>query len=306
MQEIETTPLQHKIEKVTRGMGKFGLVVGILIFFVLLIRFLIDRAITDTFGDGEQYVQLVQFMIISITVIVVAIPEGLPLAVTLSLTYSVKKMMNDKNLVRRLHAAETMGGANNICSDKTGTLTQNKMNLTNFWNEKLIEISPYTKVNFSEYFPAEYHDVMRQALACNSSATLTPYVGSKTEIALLEFLQNNGEDYEILRQRYLTPESIKFPFSSQRKRMSSILENVENGTVEKRRMHIKGASEIVLEACDQFFSFELGKAVPMTQELKKNIEDEIEKMATQALRTICIGYKEINDDEGKTKIENPN
>ena len=85
---------------------------------------------------NQQYVEIVKFAIIAISVVAVAIPEGLPLSVTLSLAYSVKKMMKDNNLVRKLQATETMGGANNICSDKTGTLTQNKMNLTSFWNER--------------------------------------------------------------------------------------------------------------------------------------------------------------------------
>ena len=247
IQETEITPLQQKLETVARDIGKFGLTSAIITLLVLLIRFIIDRATTDTFGEGKKYVELVDFIIIAITVVVVAIPEGLPLAVTLSLAYSVKKMMNDKNLVRKLHATETMGGANNICSDKTGTLTQNKMNLTNFWNEKLIEINPYDKGTLTECIPTEYQDLMRQSLACNGSATLVPYVGSKTEIALLEFLQNKGEDYEALRKQYLTPNSIKFPFSSQRKRMSSILENVENGTSTKRRMHIKGSTNYQFE-----------------------------------------------------------
>lgn len=239
IQETEVTPLQQKLEAVARDIGKFGLISAILTLIALLIRFIIDRSVTDTWGEGSEYVILVRYVIIAITVVVVAIPEGLPLAVTLSLAYSVKKMMNDKNLVRKLHATETMGGADNICSDKTGTLTQNKMNLTNFWNEKLVEVNPYDKGVLSEVFPEKYHNMMRQALACNGSATLVPYVGSKTEIALLEFLQNKGENYETLRSKYLSSTSVKFPFSSQRKRMTVVCENVED-SASKKRMHIKG------------------------------------------------------------------
>jgi len=297
IQETEVTPLQQKLETIARDIGKFGLVSAVFILIILIVRFLIDRGITKTWDDGEKYTVLINYIIIAITVIVVAIPEGLPLSVTLSLAYSVKKMMTDRNLVRRLQATETMGGANNICSDKTGTLTQNKMNLTNFWNERLVEINPYEERPLAESFPEKHHDIMRQSLACNSSATLVPYVGSKTEIALLEFLKNRSEDYEALRTQYVTPTSTKFPFSSQRKRMSIILDNVENGLPNRKRMHIKGASEIVLESCTHFLSFEEDRIVPITTTMREKIEDEITAMANKALRTICIGYKEITGDE---------
>ena len=106
---------------------------------------------------------------------------------------------------------------------------------------KVLLISiPYEKLPLENEFGTSYHDLIRQALACNGSATLVPYVGSKTEIALLEYLQNRGEDYEALRTQYFTQDSIMFPFSSQRKRMSSVLENVDNGLPTKKRMHIKG------------------------------------------------------------------
>ena len=239
-QEAEVTPLQQKLETIARDIGKFGLVSATIVLIILLVRFLVDRGITDTWGKGSEYVELIRYVIVAIAVVVVAIPEGLPLSVTLSLAYAVKKMLADKNLVRKMQATETMGGANNICSDKTGTLTQNKMNLTTFWNEKLIDINPYDKGRLSDTFPEKFHDLIKQAIACNSSATLKPYNGSKTEIALLEFLQNRGEEYSVLRNQYFKPDSIKFPFSSQRKRMSVICENVDNGLPSGKRMHIKG------------------------------------------------------------------
>jgi Ca2+ transporting ATPase len=106
-------------------------------------------------------------------VIVVAIPEGLPLSVTISLAYSVKKMLRDKNLVRRLQACETMGGANMICSDKTGTLTQNKMSLTAMWNQKMIELNPYLEnINLNTYVPPISQDIFIQSALLNSSAIL--------------------------------------------------------------------------------------------------------------------------------------
>jgi Ca2+ transporting ATPase len=306
VQEAETTPLQQKLETIARDIGKFGLISAGIILVILIIRFLVERSQTDTWGEKSQYIKFVNFFIIAITVIAVAIPEGLPLSVTLSLAYSVKKMMKDNNLVRKLQATETMGGANNICSDKTGTLTQNKMNLTNFWNERLIDVNPYDKGTLTEAFPEKYQDMIRQALACNGSATLVPYVGSKTEIALLEYLQNKGEDYEALRKQYTNQTTVKFPFSSQRKRMTTVLQNVENGTQLKQRMHVKGASEIVLETCSHFYSFEEDRVIPMTEVLKRKIEDEINGMASKALRTLCVAYKEINGNEDFTTKDDKN
>lgn len=133
-EEAEPTPLQMKLEKIAEDIGKFGLISAVIILVILLIRFAIEKGISREWETGKDLTQLLNFGILAITVIVVAIPEGLPLAVTLSLAFSVKKMLNDNNLVRKMEACETMGGANNICSDKTGTLTLNKMTLTTFWN----------------------------------------------------------------------------------------------------------------------------------------------------------------------------
>ena len=118
--------------------GKFGLYAAIFIVVVLLIRFAIVKGLAqdpkDKWDTGPDLVRMLGFIILGITVIVVAIPEGLPLAVTLSLAFSVKKMLKDNNLVRKMEACETMGGANNICSDKTGTLTMNQMTINDIWN----------------------------------------------------------------------------------------------------------------------------------------------------------------------------
>ena len=138
-----------------QDIGKFGLVSAIFILLVLVIRLVISESGKENGFGQEISGKIVSYLIIAITVIVVAIPEGLPLAVTLSLAYSIKKMLYDQNLVRQLSACETMGGANCICSDKTGTLTQNKMNVQQMWNNKKIEIDTYSEaINLGSYVPA--------------------------------------------------------------------------------------------------------------------------------------------------------
>jgi P-type E1-E2 ATPase len=125
------------LEKLATDIGKFGLYSALAIIVVLLIRFAIEKGLSREWHTGTDLISILDFLIIGITVVVVAIPEGLPLSVTISLAFSVKKMLNDQNLVRKMEACETMGGANNICSDKTGTLTMNKMTLTQIWNNTL-------------------------------------------------------------------------------------------------------------------------------------------------------------------------
>jgi len=132
-----------KLEAIARDIGNFGLISACLIVLVLLVRFAIERGTENEWDHSHHWKELLEFFIIGITVVVVAIPEGLPLSVTLSLAYSVKKMLNDQNLVRKLQACETMGGANMICSDKTGTLTMNKMTLTKWWNNQLSDLKPH-------------------------------------------------------------------------------------------------------------------------------------------------------------------
>ena len=119
----------------------------------LFIRFGIEKGIEKNWDNSKDIMEIIHYFILALTVVVVAIPEGLPLAVTLSLAFSVKKMLVDNNLVRKLEACETMGGANNICSDKTGTLTKNEMTLTTFWNEKIDEFPMHSEnINFENYF----------------------------------------------------------------------------------------------------------------------------------------------------------
>lgn len=293
-QDSEATPLQQKLETIAKDIGKFGLAAAILTFAILILRFIIDRSRKGDWTNGTQWLDIIKYFILSITVVVLAIPEGLPLAVTLSLAYSVRKMYKDNNLVRRLQACETMGGANMICSDKTGTLTQNKMSLVSFWNCKQthIETSSSSK-KLTEIVPNFAQELFLQAIACNLSATLRPIAGSSTEIALLEFLEKREVKYEDVQLKYLTNKVVRYPFSSKRKRMSTLMEYKG-----KSVLHTKGASEVILSICRSFYSFDEGEVVLMDEELRSNAEDAIKRMADQALRTITIAYKEIDSSDG--------
>ncbi len=157
----------------------------------LLIRFSIERVLAGSF-ESKNLVEILNFMIIGVTVVVVAIPEGLPLSVTLSLAFSVKRMLKDQNLVRKIQSCETMGGANIICSDKTGTLTQNKMTLQCIWNQKTSNIDSHHRFfDLNSLIPCPAtQSIFTQMTVFNQSAQLKPVQkGNKTEIAVLQFLE---------------------------------------------------------------------------------------------------------------------
>jgi P-type Ca2+ transporter type 2B len=177
----------------------------------------------------------------------VAVPEGLPLAVMISLAYSVKRMLIDKNFVKRLSSCEIMGGANNICSDKTGTLTMNKMTVTDIWAGRQLKV----KVNdpsytWKDYFNNDKHiNLLTQGICCNTSGNIEE--ASATEQAMMNMINKFGTNIEEVRSRHLPIEFTRFHFTSKRKRMSTITEN-NNGTEtgHDRRVHMKGAAEQVL------------------------------------------------------------
>lgn len=172
-QKVETTPLQMKLEAIGSDIGKLGMYAALLTVHVLFLRFFIERMPNREFklfytAEGADSKNLTEFIkewlryyIVGITIIVVAVPEGLPLAVMISLAYSVKKMLIDKNFVKRLASCEIMGGANNICSDKTGTLTMNKMTVTNIWAGRDLSLKVNEdKYDFSPDFNAKHADLI--------------------------------------------------------------------------------------------------------------------------------------------------
>jgi Ca2+ transporting ATPase len=251
----EPTPLQQKLEELATDIGKFGLYSALLIIIVMLIRFAIIKGTTKEWHTGPDLIEILNFFIIGIIVVVVAIPEGLPLSVTISLAFSVKKMLNDQNLVRRMEACETMGGANNICSDKTGTLTMNKMTLAQIWNRESKQVDLYKETLDESELSSnkQFNELFKIASLVNSTAQLDPEEkGSSTEIAILKYFKRMGTNYEEYKNKF----DIKFkiPFSSARKRMSIVLEYQNSAS-----LFIKGASEIVLESCPSWFNTASGE-----------------------------------------------
>lgn len=317
--EDSRTPLEQKLDKLAKLLGYIGIAAGIVTTFFLFLGYAILKIVLLAKGipagqvfELNDLVVCVRFIVTGVTVVVVAVPEGLPLAVTIALAYSVKKMMIDKNLVRHLQACETMGGATNICSDKTGTLTLNQMRATQgfisgeFYTDRLPRIAETAKAESqAPIVSKESVELLVEGICVNSKANLIPVPeggfdvqGNKTESALLLLaVVRLGADYEQIRERYSGDEHIAkfYTFSSLKKRMSIIIK-LDDGSY---RLHTKGASEIVLGFCTHYLTQE-GKSVEITDEKRKELEEVIVQMASSGLRTMCIAYKDMPANTDKS------
>lgn len=288
----EETPLQVKLNGVATLVGKIGLAFAILTFCILLCNFCYEKEnLMD--WSGEDADQIVEFFTIAVTIIVVAVPEGLPLAVTLSLAYAMKQMMKDKALVRHLSACETMGSATCICSDKTGTLTTNQMTVVKVWAGEGVQ----EPQNLSSYLSEKALEILLEGIFQNTSGDVVEYkdehelLGSPTEVAILRFGLNLGGSFRAVRSRanIINVE----PFNSSKKKMAVLL-----GVAEGRyRAHCKGASEIVLGMCDNVMDA-VGYVAPLDSGKRNELEAVIEMFAKEALRTLCLAFKDIEGDAG--------
>ncbi|XP_076887914.1 putative calcium-transporting ATPase 11, plasma membrane-type isoform X2 [Bidens hawaiensis] len=290
----DETPLQVKLNGVATIIGKIGLAFAVLTFFMLTSRFVLMKFIRAEMGKWRMNdgLELLNYFAIAVTILVVAVPEGLPLAVTLSLAFAMKKLMNDRALVRHLSACETMGSATCICTDKTGTLTTNHMVVTRLWaagDTKDIKTKEKLKSAISE----KVLTVLLQSVFLNTNSEIikddtgkTSIIGSPTETALLEFglLFQNNYTQEAKNVKIVKVE----PFNSVKKKMS-VLVALSNG---KLRAFCKGASEIILSMCDKIIN-EDGEVVQMSGKQRKAIADVINGFACEALRTICLAFKDI-------------
>ncbi|XP_055419022.1 plasma membrane calcium-transporting ATPase 3 isoform X11 [Bubalus kerabau] len=298
----EKSVLQGKLTKLAVQIGKAGLVMSAITVIILVLYFVIETFVIDgrvwLAECTPVYVQyFVKFFIIGVTVLVVAVPEGLPLAVTISLAYSVKKMMRDNNLVRHLDACETMGNATAICSDKTGTLTTNRMTVV----QSYLGDTHYKEVPAPSALTPKILDILVHAISINSAYTtkilppekegaLPRQVGNKTECALLGFVLDLKRDFQPVREQIPEDKLYKvYTFNSVRKSMSTVIRTPDGGF----RLFSKGASEILLKKCTNILNSngELRSFRPRDRD--DMVKKIIEPMACDGLRTICIAYRDF-------------
>ncbi|XP_029391064.1 plasma membrane calcium-transporting ATPase 2 isoform X2 [Mus pahari] len=302
MHKKEKSVLQGKLTKLAVQIGKAGLVMSAITVIILVLYFTVDTFVVNKKPWLTEctpvYVQyFVKFFIIGVTVLVVAVPEGLPLAVTISLAYSVKKMMKDNNLVRHLDACETMGNATAICSDKTGTLTTNRMTVV----QAYVGDVHYKEIPDPSSINAKTLELLVNAIAINSAYTtkilppekegaLPRQVGNKTECGLLGFVLDLRQDYEPVRSQMPEEKLYKvYTFNSVRKSMSTVIKMPD----ESFRMYSKGASEIVLKKCCKILSGAGEARVFRPRDRDEMVKKVIEPMACDGLRTICVAYRDF-------------
>ncbi|KAJ8765757.1 hypothetical protein K2173_014879 [Erythroxylum novogranatense] len=297
---VDETPLQVKLNGVATMIGKIGLFFAVLTFSVL-VQGLVSRKWqqgTHLTWTADDALEMLEYFAVAITIVVVAVPEGLPLAVTLSLAFAMKKMMNDKALVRHLAACETMGSATTICSDKTGTLTTNHMTVVKAcisMNVKEVG-KPCNARSLRSGIPDSAVKLLQQSIFNNTAGEVVrnkdgkvEILGTPTETAILEFGLSLGGDFHAERQAV---EVIKVePFNSTKKRMSVVLKDPEQGI----QAHCKGASEIVLAGCDKVIKAN-GEIAPLDEASLNHLKAIIEQFANEALRTLCLAYKELEGD----------
>ena len=367
-QEKSKTPLEEKLDKIAGMIGYFGLGAGIVTLVALFIRFgvsfsnqmkdyendsKIESIMTfflfnfpykknednvsgntnNNLTDPKSMVakNILDIIILCISIIVVAIPEGLPLAVTLSLAFSIKKLMDYNNLVRKMHACETMGGANYICTDKTGTLTKNEMSVfkvltgnTEFELQQNIEIENVGDIgnqgtntqklireDHQKYFKNEYYwEVLKLAISLNVECSIEKYnhkdlngdtekceSKNKTDKAFIDFLYRFKSPISLEKEKYLKNQLLykQFPFDSKRKRMTTFVKNEDFPS--KYRLFSKGGGENSTIYCKSYLDPENGTIKPMDDKNEQRIKDSIKNFNKEKLRSLYIAFKDITKEE---------
>ena len=369
-QEDSKTPLELKLERIAELIGYFGILAGVVTLVALMIRFAISfseelddyNETSDTEGvitsilfnfpylENDETLmkhvdndltdprlgvakQILDIIILCVSIIVVAIPEGLPLAVTLSLAFSIKKMMDYNNLVRKMHACETMGGANFICTDKTGTLTKNEMSvfqvLTGTWNKELKqnrELEDVGKLDNKKNDPDEvvliredhntlfkndsFWDVLKVAISLNVDCSIKrldkPNINgdmeicetkNKTDKAFIDFVYRFRSPISVEKEKYLSNEDSfkQFPFDSKRKRMTTFIKNKDFPT--GYRLFSKGGGENARVFCNYFLDPDTCAKKALDDSISMKIKQSIEEFNKDKLRSLYIAYKDITKEE---------
>ncbi|QDZ17676.1 calcium-translocating P-type ATPase [Chloropicon primus] len=296
----QETPLQIRLNDMATKIGKGGLTVAILVLLVRIAKFLVYKygSGNENYGHGKSDSELlVHDISIAVTIVVVAVPEGLPLAVTLSLAYSMQKMYSDNSLVRRLKACEAMGGATNICSDKTGTLTTNRMTVVQVWlANQLFKDQEKDCSDVKEKVPEKILKDSIASICLNSEVQVSKnedgsplYTGKATEIALVKYALQLGANLDEVREEFKV---VKVePFNSAKKKMGTLCQRKDG----KYFVFWKGASEIVLDDC-AFLAYPGDSKKKLSEATKEEVKGIIQGMAENSLRTICVSYKEVKPD----------
>ena len=370
-QENNRTPLEEKLDKIAGMIGYFGLGAGIVTLIALFIRFGVSfgrqnkdyqndskvesimtfflfnfphKKIEDTvlgntnnnLTDPKTMVakNILDIIILCISIIVVAIPEGLPLAVTLSLAFSIKKLMDYNNLVRKMHACETMGGANYICTDKTGTLTKNEMSVfkvltgndefelqQNLDVDTVGKLGTEKKKNTEEvkliredhqklFKNEQYWEVLKVAIALNVECTITKNnvrdingdmerceTKNKTDKAFIDFLYRFKSPISLEKEKFLKNQDFykQFPFDSKRKRMTTFVNNEEFPS--GYRLFSKGGGENAALFCNTYLDQQNGAIKPLDDKSKERLKNTIKEFNKDKLRSLYIAYKDITKEE---------
>lgn len=272
------TPLDKQLNTLASFITKASYVIAAIIFVARTVIYLTDHPVLDWLSFGSY---LLSTAMIAVTVIVVAVPEGLPMSVTLSLAMSMKRMLANNNLVRKMHACETMGAATVICTDKTGTLTQNQMRVNT--------------ADFSYAPDSNVKEIIAEGIAANSTAHLdegangVKVLGNPTEGALLLWLADQGVDYAELRNRAHVVEQLTF--STERKYMATV---VDSPLLNHRVVYVKGAPEYVMNFCSQMVTAQ--RLVPM-ESSRPGVEAKLLQYQNQAMRTLGFAYALVGPDE---------
>ncbi|KAL3642811.1 Calcium-transporting ATPase 8, plasma membrane-type [Castilleja foliolosa] len=293
----EETPLQVRLNGVATFIGMVGLIVAVAVLIILVARFFTGHTrnpngsvqfIPGSTGVGHAIDGFIQIFTVAVTIVVVAVPEGLPLAVTLTLAYSMRKMMADKALVRRLSACETMGSATTICSDKTGTLTLNQMTVVEAYACGRKIDSPDDK----SVLPPRVISLLIEAIAQNTTGSVfvpegggdLEISGSPTEKAILQWGLNLGMDFSAAQSDSVIIHA--FPFNSEKKR-GGVAVKLSNSEI---HVHWKGAAEIVLGCCTSYIDAN-DNVVQMDEDKLALFKKAIEDMASGSLRCVAIAYR---------------
>lgn len=292
-QSTEPTPLNIQLTKLANLIGKVGFTIAIATFLIFVTKDLYHYIGANEINGWHSYVDIAQivlkYFMMAVTLIVVAVPEGLPMSVTLSLALNMRRMLATNNLVRKMHACETMGAITVICTDKTGTLTQNLMQV----HEPKFYALKEAKV-LGDDFTSK---LVSEGISVNSTAFLEDSeeqgklkgVGNPTEVALLLWLNSLGRDYLAIREKSKVIDQLTF--STERKYMATL---VHSGQTGKKVLYIKGAPEIVLSKCKEVV---LSDGQVSAQDYKKTIDEQLMTYQNMAMRTLGFAYKIVDDNE---------